>query len=105
MAPDNVLEVAPASKEFRAEWNEAMRRCGDMTVNGVGGWRLPSKDELDAMYRELKMMGRGGFRDEWYWSSFSYSDAFACNQCFRNGEQYDLGTKRFAIHVRAVRTF
>src|SRR6185312_9696002 len=35
--------------------------CATLTVNGVGGWFLPSRDELALMYRHLKASAIGEF--------------------------------------------
>ncbi len=29
-------------------WHDAMARCGSFSISEIGGWRLPSKDELVA---------------------------------------------------------
>jgi hypothetical protein len=41
------------------------------TVNGIGSWHIPSKDELDAMYSKLKASSpsKGNFQAAYYWSS------------------------------------
>jgi uncharacterized Zn finger protein (UPF0148 family) len=98
------LEVAPASTEFRANWDDAKRRCASLRVNGIGGWRLPDKDELDAMYKQLKKNGQGGFSDDWYWSSSESHNNDAWYQRFSDGYQLDY-RKYNAGQVRAVRAF
>lgn len=39
------------------------------TVNGIGGWFIPSMSELDAMYTTLKASSKGNFESAYYWSS------------------------------------
>ncbi len=51
-------------------WDDAMARCGSFSISGIGGWRLPSKDELVALYHAIQ----GGhpftkFQASNYWSS------------------------------------
>jgi membrane-associated protease RseP (regulator of RpoE activity) len=101
------LEVAPASTEFMANWSDAKSRCASLRVNGIGGWRLPDKDELNAMYTQLKKNWLGGFSDFWYWSSsknvndsFNY---FAWSQRFSDGRWDGSTGKDNELKVRAVR--
>jgi hypothetical protein len=102
------LEAAPESAEFNAGWYDAVRRCKEMTVNGLTGWRLPDKDELNFMYWNLQKKGLGGFGDFYpYWSSPSKNSKSSSGwyQRFSNGNQnytYNTGVK---FYVRGVRTF
>ena len=85
------------------EVGRASQRCVALSIGGFKDWFLPSKDELNEMYRQKI----GGFQDELYWSSShrvnpSYNSAWC--QHFGSGSQstYDkTGTHR----VRAVRAF
>jgi hypothetical protein len=82
----------------------AARICTDLVVNGYNDWFLPSKDELNLMYQNLKVAGIGGFASDAYWTSSEYSANPAWTQYFFNGNQYGY-TKDFALYVRAVRAF
>ncbi|PKL15614.1 MAG: hypothetical protein CVV49_20515 [Spirochaetae bacterium HGW-Spirochaetae-5] len=74
-------------------------------THGVySGWFLPSKDELNLMYTNLKVPGVGDFGDSYYWSSSQSTDNSAWLQYFLNGNQ-GLGGKRDLRRVRAVRAF
>jgi hypothetical protein len=84
--------------------------CTALNINGFEDWFLPSKDELNLMYVNLKKKGLGGFGDGYYWSSseFNYYDAWV--QRFRDGSQnnsysYTNGDKGSAHSVRAIRAF
>ncbi|GAB6391030.1 MAG: DUF1566 domain-containing protein [Treponematales bacterium] len=78
---------APASTEFWVTWNDAKSRCASLRVNGIGGWRLPDKDELNAMYQQLHKQVLGGFSDSGYWSS-SEGGYGAWIQSFSDGDQH-----------------
>ena len=45
------------------EPDTAAHLCARYRLNGVGGWFLPSRDELAALYVGMKATGAGGFRD------------------------------------------
>jgi len=99
-----ILEVAPASTEFKANWKDAIARCESLKVNGIGGWYLPTKEELNAMYLQLKKKGLGGFSNDYYWSSSGYVTSLSWYQSFSDGNQ--SGNHKAGYHsVRAVRAF
>jgi hypothetical protein len=107
-----ILEAAPASTEFRTNLNDAIKQCESLKVNSLGGWHLPTKEELNAMYQHLKKNRHGGFSDSWYWSSSQISSYAAWVQLFGGGYRYDIGDgvqkhdgKNSENAVRAVRTF
>jgi TolB-like protein len=70
---------------------------------GYSDWFLPSKDELDFMYRNLKHAELGNFDDGQYWSSSVYSGSLAWAQNFSDGSQ--LPPHMDTRSVRAVRAF
>jgi hypothetical protein len=84
--------------------NYAAKICDDLVLNGYSDWFLPSKDELDLMYKNLKAKGHGGFSDSVYWSSTEYNTNNAFYQTFDNGYQ-DNTAKSILKYVRAVRAF
>jgi hypothetical protein len=84
--------------------------CTALNINGYQDWFLPSKDELNLMYVNLKKKGLGGFGDGYYWSSSEYNYFDAWVQRFSDGSQnyshfYTRGDKDYALPVRAVRAF
>jgi hypothetical protein len=82
----------------------AARICNDLVFNGYSDWFLPSKDELNLMFQNLRLAGIGGFADFNYWSSSEYSSNFAWKQPIHNIIQYP-DSKNSNGRVRAVRAF
>ena len=88
----------------RGESGRAAQLCASLDFDGFKDWFLPSKDELDLMYKNLKQKGLGGFGNNYYWSSSQYSNSTAWYQNFSNGGQ-PPNVKNDARSVRAVRAF
>lgn len=92
----------------------AARLANDFVFEGFDDWYLPSKDELDLVYRNLHLKGIGNFSKEIpYWSSTQGSFGScgiaggAWTQNFGTGEQfpdYKLGYSTTGA-VRAIRSF
>ena len=88
----------------------AAKLCDDLTytINGVtyDDWFLPSKDELNLMYTQLKANGLGGFANNYYWSSSeSYSSSNnAWEQDVNNGYQC-VSKRNYSGRVRPIRAF
>lgn len=82
----------------------AARLCNDLVLNGYSDWFLPSKDELNLMYANLKAAGLGSFGNASYWSSSAISGANAWSQNFGNGTQ-NQSAKTNTFRVRAIRRF
>jgi len=84
-----------------SETVNAASLCDDLTEGGYSDWYLPSRNELNLMYENLKLFGVGDFTEDYYWSS-SQLGGFAWFQDFENGEgAYDLFN--YTHRVRAVR--
>ena len=85
----------------------AAKKCLDYTCGGYDDWFLPSKDEVNLMYQNLRKQGFGYFDIDnysYYWSSSEYDSTNAREQSFYNGNQvyYSRNDK---CCVRAVRAF
>jgi len=93
-----------------SEKGKAAQLCDALVVenNGVtySDWFLPSKDELNLMYKNLRVVsGRGlGGSANTYWSSSEYDANDAWGQGFYYGGQ-GYGKKHYYGRVRAVRAF
>jgi hypothetical protein len=89
------------------DWNSAKTACDELILNGYTDWHLPSKEELNALYVNLKQIGVRGFvGDGNYWSSSENGDDYAWKQYFGNGRQdYSFKYYSSGYEVRAVRAF
>jgi hypothetical protein len=70
---------------------------------GYTDWYLPSKNELAKLYA-MKLLGFGGFTNNYYWSSTESTSSNAWDQEFNLGTQVN-GLKNYTSYVRAIRAF
>ena len=87
------------------ETGRAAQLCDALVYGGYSDWFLPSKDELDLMYKNLFLHRVGGFADWLYWSSSESSAGGAWEQDFDRGGQSGHDKDDFYRKVRAVRAF
>lgn len=90
------------------EWNSIVSACRNLG----NGWRLPSKEELLAIYKVKSTLDStlAAVGDElskyWYWSSTEYSSDCAWVVGMHNGFTYDIyKINRYPYYVRAVSAF
>jgi hypothetical protein len=88
------LEVKPEDEDGTFTWHEA----NEILTNG---WRLPTKAELNELYRQKDYIG--GFASAYYWSSSENSSNIAWSQNFTIGHQTNAGKNHSNFRVRAVR--
>ncbi len=89
----------------RLNWKDAMSRCSSFSISGIGDWRLPSRDELVALYHA--MQGEHpftGVESSNYWSS----ETLASNTIFAWHVYIHIGyvstsLKAHTCHVWPVR--
>jgi hypothetical protein len=90
----------------RLTWDIAMARCGSFSISGIGGWRLPSKDELVALYHATQ--GEHPFTmamSTFHWSSTVRADYTEHAWfVFTGGGQVAAGPKTGAGYAWPVRT-
>jgi hypothetical protein len=87
-----------------SETDRAAQLCDALVYGGYSDWFLPSKDQLNQMYVNLRSEGVGGFAGDKYWSSSEYEAEYAWVQFLSGGLQGPSG-KNDAICVRAARAF
>jgi len=86
------------------ETNTAAAICANLSLNGYDDWFLPSKDELNAIYTNVHLLGSGEFTPVEYWSSSAVNLNWGWAQAFNVGFQGIYSRDRF-LRVRAVRAF
>jgi len=96
----NTEKIALASKDTQI----AGILCSELILNGYDDWYLPSMDELNLMYMNLKESKIGNLTDSLYWSSSETDFNNAWLQDFSTGVQKEHHVKKIA-KVRAIRAF
>jgi TolB-like protein len=96
----------------RGESGMAAQICAELKQGGYTDWFLPSKDELDLLYKLWdKDFEFGTFTTDWYWTSSEGGAGYSWKQNFSNGQQfgssdyYGTAQKDKMWFVRAVRQF
>jgi len=84
--------------------NTAAQLCAAINFDGFTDWFIPSKDELDLMYKNLKLKNIGGFGSGKYLSSTQRGRVTVWAQNFSNGRQEDL-SKSETFNIRVIRSF
>lgn len=89
-----------------ANWEDAKALCRSYRGGGYSDWYLPTKEELNYIYQNLRKKGIIG-GDTWYWSSSSDTNGNAWSQRFSSGYQdyFDYIFKNHTYSVRAIRAF
>ena len=100
------LEVMAEDLKIRSKYGrgffdfeEAKKVCENLG----DGWRLPTKDELNVLYKNKDKIG--GFAGISYWSSTEVDNFYAWIQDFGDGFQDGNGKVTYSLNVRAVRAF
>ncbi len=87
----------------------AAKLCADLVLTHAGhdydDWFMPSKDELDLMFQNLKQQNLGGFENFSYWCSTEFSADSAWNQYFVTGTTNSSALRSNTFRVRPVRAF
>jgi len=80
----------------------AALEVSEMQINGYQDWLLPSKAELNELYKQRNIIG--GFRPYAYWSSTEIDKSTAWFQNFGDGATH-AGQKSGGYAIRPVRYF
>lgn len=91
------LEVAQHDFAKRMSLEDAKKACAALGKD----WRLPTKEELNSLYKNKEKLG--GFASDIYWSSSENYMHYAWIQHFRDGMQYNPTNDTSKFYVRAVR--
>jgi len=85
----------------------AAQICSDLVLDTYSDWYMPSKDELNLMYINLKANGYGSFPSGYYLSSSQYDEFFVWGESFDSGDQTYLNQKSTSdfFNTRAIRNF
>jgi len=96
------FEIAPKETEIRANWYEARMYCFSLDIDGKVGWRLPTRDELNEMYKIYQ--ADSVFKNNaGYWSSTENDSGGVYVQYFYDGYEY-TAIKEGHGSVRPVRS-
>ena len=92
------IEISPNEYKRYLNWYDAMMYCQLLVIDNKNDWRLPTKDELNDIYKS-----ENDFDGSYYWSSTEHNGNYAWFQRFSSGFQYNLN-KTSSYYVRPVRT-
>ena len=89
-----------------SEASFAAKLCNDLVSGGQTDWFLPSRDELNLMYKNLHTNNQGNFNtSSVYWSSTENDGNSAWGFYFGAGYAYYYYDEDGPNYVRAVRAF
>jgi hypothetical protein len=107
----NTAEVMKIAMTKGGGFGWAAHATVNYSVNGFKDWFIPSRDELNFMYGNLHLNGKGNFRNDTYWSSTAFQlhgwGHRFMPQNFANGKQLDYNEGNFQnLHrIRPIRQF
>ncbi len=76
----------------------------NLRLGGNSDWYLPSREELDLIYRNLHSKREGPMTNTRYWSSSQYNSTQAWAQFFGDGRKIQANTD-LTFRVHAIRSF
>jgi hypothetical protein len=85
-------------------WDNAVRIARDFRGGGFDDWYLPSRGELELIYRNLQRSNIINLGTQFYWSSVQSGSSHAWAQSFSTGSLFNQ-SKSSTHSVRAVRAF
>jgi hypothetical protein len=106
----NTKSIVEKSRQITGEWDTAAQKVDELVFNGFDDWFLPSIDELDQMYGNLKRKDLDEFRNGFYWSSTDigyihdgYQGVRVIN--FGDGGRISNAGRKNKYFVRPIRQF
>jgi len=102
------MYVTPSDAPLPLTWKQAMLYAASLDVHGHKDWRVPSRRELNQLFRGRAAIGNFNTSESdfagWYWSSSTYYDFNAWAQRFRDGSRNLLNAEVSArASLRCVR--
>ena len=101
--------------KYKSKSNYAALYSQNLACHDADDWFLPSKNELDLAFNNLKALDSpiGGFDKGYYWTSSEYNNENAWTQYFNDGQQFDRvkslsankASPQRPFRVRAIRAF
>ena len=101
----DILYVHPHDNASGQNWADAQTTCNNLTAFTFSDWYLPSKTELDAIYKQSYLIGDLEQNPDWlYWSSteFNATDAYAQRMDY-GAPDIDPKTGSAKYRVRCIR--
>jgi hypothetical protein len=100
-----VADKADLGEAAGSSWQKAKDLANNLSTEGYADWYLPSKAELDLLFKNLKEKNEGNFTSYNYWSSTQGERSTnAWKQDFSAGYQHENYTY-LKQGVRAIRAF
>lgn len=93
------------------QWNEASSKCNELKLNGYSDWRLPSKEELEYVYKNFFKLEIGNLEKGSYWTNqetsaeYGWAIYFGSNSDFMFSKEKGSYAKNMNCKVIAVRKF
>ncbi len=110
LSPNTGNKLYTMSKDapLTMKWQDAVNYTATLNVSGHNDWRLPTKCELNTMFKERAAIGgfdeSGCYPDGWYLSSGEdRSKSRVWVQSFSTGQRY-MGSKELPSSFRPVRS-
>jgi len=98
----NTQLIVEKFKQTSGEWDTAAQQVDELVYGGFDDWFMPSRDELDQMYGNLKRRNLGDFKNDDYWSS-TENQYHVHAQDFSNGFMGGGFPKSYEKFVRPIR--
>ncbi|MEX2456867.1 MAG: DUF1566 domain-containing protein [Balneolaceae bacterium] len=86
------------------DYSTAAEITENLRLGGNTDWYLPSREELNLIYRNLHAKREGPMMDTRYWSSSQYNENEAWAQFFGDGRKIQASTD-LTFRVHAIRSF